>query len=117
MHIALPLIQVHDRVADQLPGTMIRHISAAIGRVDGNARAVQYVFAGEQIITVRIAAQGDDVRVLDKQELIRDQAGFAVAGVPALGSLSAIRRQVPVQVVDPRRHFGTFNEQFTNCNR
>ncbi len=78
MDIALPLIQVEDRVADHLPRTMIRHIPAAIGFMQGNSGAPQCFFTHQQVLPVGVAAKGDHVRMLNEEKLIRDQAGAAL---------------------------------------
>jgi hypothetical protein len=99
MHIALPVVQIQNRVADHLPGTMIRHIPAPVGFVKCDARAVQRVFAREQVFTMRVSAESDGVRMLDKQQTIRYQARFARAreALLQLGRGSPIH---PAQILD-----------------
>ena len=77
-HVALPIAQIEDRIADQLAGTVIRDVAAAIGGVEGDAGARQNVVAGQQIFHVAVAAQRDDVRMLEQQELVGDQPLLAL---------------------------------------
>ena len=48
--------------------------------IEGDAGARQNVVAGQQIFHVAVAPHGDDVRVLEQQELIGDQPLLAVGG-------------------------------------
>ncbi len=73
-HVALPLAQIENRIAHQLPGTMISNVAAAIGRVKCHAGAFQDLIAGEQVFAVPVAAQRNHVRVFDQQQLIVDRA-------------------------------------------
>ncbi len=43
-----------------------------------DAGALQQLGVGENIFHVRVAADGDDGRVLDEEQLIGDRAGFAL---------------------------------------
>jgi hypothetical protein len=76
-HIALPFSQIHDWIADNLAWTMISDIAAAIGWIKFDPGAAQRSFAREQVLGVAVASLRNDVRVLDEQELIGNQALLA----------------------------------------
>ena len=83
-HIALPFAQVEDGIAHDLSGAVIGDVAAAIGRVEGDAGARQNVVAGQQVFQMPVAPQRDDMRVLQQEELIRDQPLLAIAREPLL---------------------------------
>ncbi len=107
-HVALPFAQIQDRIADDLAGTVIGHVAAAVGGIECDAGAAQHFVAGQQIFHVAVAAQGDDVGVLEQQQLIGDQPLLALgdqlllqlerrrrnpsARVPAVGSYALMAR-------------------------
>jgi hypothetical protein len=83
--IAFPLAQIDDRVADDLAGPMVGHIPAAIGLVQFNAFLPQYGLGEEQIFIAPVAADGDDVGVLDEEQMILSEAFPALRGDPTCG--------------------------------
>ena len=72
-HVALPFSQIEDRIADDLARTVIGDVAAAVGGVELDAGARQDFVAGQQIFHVAVAAQRDDVRVFDDQQLVGNQ--------------------------------------------
>ncbi|MCU1262517.1 MAG: hypothetical protein JWO80_5402 [Bryobacterales bacterium] len=84
MYIALPFIKIQNRVADHLPGTMIRHIPAAIRLMERDSRAAQHLFAGQKVFPVCVAPKRDYVRMLDKQYLVGNQPRLTLPGQPFL---------------------------------
>ena len=82
-HVAFPLAQVKNRIPDYLPRTMIRHIAAAIRLVNRDRfRPCQ------QMLAVRVTAERDDVGMLDKEQLIRNQSVFPLGDQALLQSRS-----------------------------
>ena len=51
-HVALPFPQIEDRIADDLPGAVIRHVAAAIGVMKLDARRLQNFLARQQVFDV-----------------------------------------------------------------
>ena len=83
-HVALPLAQIQDGIADDLPRSVISDVAAAVGGMEGDAGAGQYVFAGQQVFQMAVAAERDGVGVLQQDELIGDRAGLALGYQPLL---------------------------------
>src|ERR1017187_428795 len=77
-HVALPIAQVQNRVAHQLPRSVIRHVAAAIGWIKGNPGAAQDLVRSQQILYVAVAPQRDHVRVFQKQQVVPHRALFAL---------------------------------------
>ena len=82
--IALPFAQIEDRIADELAGTVIGHVAAAVRGIECDARALQDFVAREQVFHVAVAAERDDVRMLEEQQLIGDAAPLALRDEPLL---------------------------------
>src|ERR1700678_3061669 len=61
-YVAFPFSQIHDRIADDLAGTVIRDVAAAVGGVELDAGAAQGIFARQQIFGMAIAPLRDYVR-------------------------------------------------------
>jgi hypothetical protein len=57
---------------------VVSDVAAAIGGVESNARAAEYFGAGEQVGGLAVAAQRDDVRVFEQQELVGDEPLLAL---------------------------------------
>jgi hypothetical protein len=83
-HVALPLAQVQDGVADDLPRPMIGDVAAAVGGMEGDAGAGQDLFAGQEILNVTVAPHGDGVGVFQQEELVGDGASLALGHQPLL---------------------------------
>ena len=83
-HIALPLAQVEDGKADDLPRPVIGNIAAAIGGMEGDTRASQDFLTGQKIVQMAVASQGDGVRMLQQDELVGNGAGLAIGNQPLL---------------------------------
>src|SRR5579871_745877 len=77
-HVALPFSQIENGISDDLTGAMIGDVAAPIGGMKGNAGAAQDFFARQQIFGVPVAAERDDVRVLDDQELVGNELPLAL---------------------------------------
>ena len=77
-HIALPFAQVQDRIPDYLPRTMIRHIAAAVALAYGNSRAFEHFSGCQQVLLPRIPPQRHHVRMLHKQEPVRNLLALAL---------------------------------------
>jgi hypothetical protein len=76
-YVALPFSQIEDWITDDLAGPMVSNVAAAVAGMIVDSGARQYFFAREQILRVSVAAEGDDVRMLDDQKLLGDQMLFA----------------------------------------
>jgi hypothetical protein len=76
-------VEVHDRVADELAGTVIGRLAAAVGLDDFDVDALRKV---ELRGLVRPPAEGDDRLVLEQDHGVRDRALRHGAGERALQS-------------------------------
>ena len=76
--VALPFSQIDNGVTDDLPGTVVRHVASAVGPLKGDARALQHFWRRQQILVMGVAPHGDDMRMLDDQQLIRNFAALAL---------------------------------------
>ncbi len=83
-HVALPLAQIQDGITHHLSRPVIGDIAAAVRRMKGDAGASQDLIAGQQVLHVAVAAQGDGVGVLQQNELVANLA-------PALRSATSCR--------------------------
>ncbi len=69
--------QIQNGVADDLTGTMIGYISAAIGEVKFHILLAKNMVRSEQILALAIAAESDDVRMFAEKEHVIDRTTFA----------------------------------------
>ena len=69
--------QVDDRVADELPWSVISHVAATVDLVQFDAAAGQPFIAGEYVGARGVAAEGDYRRMLEKEEGVADEACLA----------------------------------------
>src|SRR5438270_8754377 len=69
-YVAPPFSQIKDRIAHDLTGTMIRHISTAVCLEELDTCARQDLLACEHVLRFCIAANSDDVRMLDEEKRI-----------------------------------------------
>jgi len=76
-HIALPLAQVQDGVADDLSRPVVGHVAAPVRGMEGDTGAAQDLFASQKVLHVAVAAQGDGVGVLQQDKLVGDSASLA----------------------------------------
>src|ERR1700722_5566995 len=53
--------QIHDRIADDLAWTVIGDVAAAIGFAKFDVHLIEQVAAGSKILSIAVAAEGDDV--------------------------------------------------------
>jgi hypothetical protein len=83
-NITLPFLEIEDGIADDLTGSVIRDVAATICFFKRDARVAQHVGWGKEIFHVPVAAERDDVRVLDEQKLIGDFAPLALFNELAL---------------------------------
>src|ERR1017187_378593 len=79
-HVASPIPKVQNRIAHQLPRPVIRHVAAAIGGKKGNPRATHDLVRSQQVLQVAVAAQRDDVRVFQQQQVVAHRAQLALGG-------------------------------------
>ena len=70
LHVAAVPVQVEDRVADELPGPVVRGLPAAVGLDDLDLGVVGHV----QLALVRAPAERDHGRVLEEDDRVRDRA-------------------------------------------
>ena len=91
-HVALPFSQIEDRIADDLAGPVIGDVAAAVGvmKLDAGALAA-FPRCASRFSIVAVAAQGDDVRMLDDQQLIGNLA--ALAPLDQLAAAARTRRR------------------------
>src|ERR1051326_4659883 len=77
-HVALPFSQIEDRIADDLPRAVKRHIAAAIGVMKLDSGALQHLSRSQQISRIAVAPHGDDGRMFHNQQLIRNLSPLAL---------------------------------------
>ena len=83
-HIALPIAQVHNRIAHDLPRPVVRDVAAAIGFHQLDAGAPQRFFRGEQILFMPVAPDRDDMGMFDQQQSVHSQPLPALRRDPGL---------------------------------
>jgi dihydrolipoamide dehydrogenase len=76
--------QVQDWIADDLSRAVVGHVAAAVRLVEGDARPLKRLSRGQQMLPASVPPQGDDVRVLEDQQLVGDCALFAFLDQRAL---------------------------------
>ena len=69
--------EIEDGVADELAGTVIGDVAAAIDLVEGDAAGGEQLVGREDVGAVGVAAEGENRRVLKQQENVADAAGGA----------------------------------------
>src|SRR5581483_474905 len=79
-HVALPLPQIENGVADYLSGTVISNVSATIGVMKRDAGAFENLAGREQVLHVPVASQRDDVWMFHHHQLIANLPAFALFG-------------------------------------
>ena len=62
--------EVQDRVADELPGTVVGHLPAAVGALDPHAAGLERRGVEQHIGGAGVAAKRDDRRVLQQQQVL-----------------------------------------------
>ena len=83
-HVALPFAQIQNGIADELAGPVIGDVTAAVSGMKGDAGAGQNFFARQKVFHVTVAAHGDCVGVLQKEQLVGNRARFALRHQPLL---------------------------------
>jgi hypothetical protein len=83
-NVSLNLVEIEDRIADDLAGTMIGDISAAVCCVELDILLTEDLFGSEEMGAVGVAAEGDDVGVLAEEKDIFDGPGFTGGDQPLL---------------------------------
>ena len=73
VNVALPGIQIENRITHQLPRTMICHVAAAIGFLERNTGARQHIRSGQDILLVTVAAHCDHMGMFGEKQLIGDK--------------------------------------------
>jgi hypothetical protein len=63
---------------------MISDVSAPVRLVERDASPLQNISGGKHVFHMRVPAKRDDMRMLDKQELVRNLAPLALFHQPAL---------------------------------
>jgi hypothetical protein len=91
-------LQVQDRVAHQLAGAVVGHIAAPAALVQLHAHEPALRLIEEDMARVRPAAHGDDVGVLQEEELVGD-----LARAPACDQLFLERDRVRIRHGPSRR--------------
>ena len=64
--------QIEDGVADELAGTVIGDVAAAVDLVEGNAARSEQLVGGENIGAVGVAPQREHGRMLEQQQRVAD---------------------------------------------
>ena len=80
MHIASIGPQIHDRISNDLPRSMVRHVTASTGLVDLYPTSCQLISTRQDVSPPAIVSNTErqDVRMLDEQQDIRDAVALPV---------------------------------------
>jgi hypothetical protein len=70
-------VEVENGIADDLAGTVIGDIAAAIGRMKFDAVLAQKVLGNAQVLAFAVAAESNDVGMFAKEQEIGGRADFA----------------------------------------
>src|SRR5688572_6053876 len=91
MDVAPIRAQVHDWIADNLPGAVIGHVTAAAGLENLNTARHKLLGRGKNVrAAVFLDADGDDVRMLQQEQGVGNAIGLAILDEGAL-QLEAVR--------------------------
>ena len=71
LHRPAPVLEIHDRVDDQLSGPVVGHLAPTVGLEHGNALCRQVCFGQQHVGLFAQAALGVDVRVLQHKHGVR----------------------------------------------
>ncbi len=66
--------QIEDGVADELAGTVIGDVAAAVDLVEGDAAPRQQLIRREDVGALGVAAEGEHGRMLEEQKHVADAA-------------------------------------------
>ena len=64
--------QIDDRITDQLTRAMIGDVPAAVDLVDFHSSASEQFVASQDVLSLRISAEGEDWRMFEQQQSIAD---------------------------------------------
>ena len=80
VHVAAIGFQIEDRIANELPRTVIGDVAAAAGFMDVDAARSELIGRGEYVRPPAVAANAEreDVRMLEKDQQIADAASLAL---------------------------------------
>ena len=93
--------QIDDGVADELAGAVVGHVAAAVDLVQLDAAGGEELIAGEDVGAGRVAAEGDDGRMLQQQQRVADEACLARGNHAGLdGEAFGVRNAAEMEEVD-----------------
>src|SRR4029077_5103822 len=98
--------EIEDRVSDQLPWPVIRHVTTAIDVEASDPARRHLLFVQKDVIAGATAANGVGVRVLEQDQGVGDEAGATLVRDPVLQrpGLVVCNPTEPANVhVSPRR--------------
>ena len=86
MHVAAIRLQIHDRISDDLAGTVVGDVAAASGLVHLDAARRQRFGCREDVTAAAVAAHAErqHVRMFDEQQQIADAVRAALFDERAL---------------------------------
>jgi hypothetical protein len=76
-YVTLDFVEIEDGITDDLAWTMVGYVPAAIGGVEFDISLTENVFGSEEIRTVGVAAEGNNVSMLAEEENVVDRIGFS----------------------------------------
>ena len=104
--------EIEDGIADELAGAVVRDVSAALGLVDFDVLLREFGISCEDVGARGVAAKREDGRVLEQQECVCDEAGFArgdnfsleakAFGVAYAAEMKEVEMHGAIQVYDLR---------------
>ena len=100
-HAEPEAVQIDDRVADDLPGPVVRGLPAALGPVDLDAAARELLVGRDHARRRRVAAERDHRRVLEQEQRVLDRARLHRRDGVELQRARLFVRHVPVEDADP----------------
>jgi hypothetical protein len=105
VNVSANTVQIEDRVANDLTGTVVGDIAAAVGLAELDSLLAQNMFRDKQILPAGVAAQGEYMRMLAENEDIVDHTRFARNDETLLEGVGGVPREKS-EVSDEQRSHG-----------
>jgi hypothetical protein len=103
--IASHEIEIQDRVANDLAGTVVGDVAAAVGLVESNTLLAKDMFTGKKIGAIAAAAESENVRMLAEEQNVVDCACFA-GGYDAFLQSDGVGKRDETNVDDEKSFHG-----------
>ena len=104
------IVETDDRVGHELTRPVVRHLAPALDALDGDAAGRQLVLGGEDVGWIRAAAEGQDRRMFEEEELVTDPFRRARVDEAALESMG-LGIPDPPEPARVQRHAGVRSDE------